>query len=80
MERDDGGGFDGGSGREEIPPFPPPPPGLDGRTCEPCLLDPSECCKLFKNAAGRGGLKGDKGDRGLRVSYFIFTIQGEKVI
>lgn len=69
VERDDGG-FDGGSGRDEIPPFPPPPPGPDGKNCVKCSGDPAECCKLFKNAAARGP-KGDKGERGMRVSLLF---------
>lgn len=63
------GNYREGSGAEEIGVFPPPPPPPDGKTCF-CDSDKEYCCNTLSDGdtAAGGYYRGEKGDRGPRVS------------
>lgn len=69
VERNDyEGTYREGSGSDELGVFPPPPPPPDGKNC---FCDKEYCCNINSDgekAAGRY-YRGEKGERGLRVSY-----------
>lgn len=61
--------FKEGSGTDSIIVFPPPPPPPNGKHCACTKFN---CCnELLNNTqASIGGMKGDKGSMGPRVSEF----------
>lgn len=68
MERTDyDGSFrEGSGGSDDLGVFPPPPPPPDGKTC---FCGKENCCNFISDAEQAAGrYRGEKGDRGQRVS------------